>query len=273
MARAAQHKPGDVDAAVEAIRTWEGEALREVIYDMSAIGALSASGAIPCPRGVGPRNTVNHLNDLRGVPKRLGAGRINDLLKRGALLHTDIALRAPPAATWAPRVFTRYLTKNDCPRQRRPGVRRRSNGRSSGNGARAPRSRHAGRLSEMSALPVRDPFVRWWYQATMAFLLDGRPVDSNHSRRARPIAAGIWRFRTCSFQSGAQHETLAAPRYQDGVQNTTAYPESPSSSRRTNELRLAEQLFRQVLNRIRRIRGSPATGPGARTTRYRRPTH
>jgi hypothetical protein len=182
MAAVAQHTPGRVDESVSAMRSWGRESLQNVRDDLAAMRLLLCER---CPRPPQADRTrtelvkvagqrawrtiyaTKHIAELTEFVKRTGAQfDINDILKRGALLHTDVALRAPPILTWAANGD--YL-----PLQRT--IVQVIDGQQAGLEATVDHLDMARRLLELvtsdpradlRATPERDPMVRLWYRAT-----------------------------------------------------------------------------------------------------------
>src|SRR5262245_36990102 len=120
MAVVARHQPGEVDASAQSVRLWTRESLQNVRDDLYALRRLICSrrgrepeapppsctppatnsrGVMLAETTVGRRNraitqewagvyTVNHLRDLSEFATEIERRDINDILKRGALLHT-----------------------------------------------------------------------------------------------------------------------------------------------------------------------------------------
>jgi hypothetical protein len=117
----ASHRPGAVDDSVRLINSWNQEQLRLVWVDVSTIVSLVREPDIqlfyvsePQTRSTGPTRpvsplatnrstqvlyTIGELRRLRAIAKTVSltskAGPENDILKRGAMLHADIAIMTP----------------------------------------------------------------------------------------------------------------------------------------------------------------------------------
>lgn len=250
-----QHEPGAVDATALVIRWWDRLALAGVHEDMFAIASLirdrgaplqlylpSSSGAVRLNRGY----NSNQVEGLRIIAESISKrGAITDLLKRGALLHTDIALRVPvapvPMTAQVPGPLQRTTLYLD-------------DGRQQGFDQSVGHLEMARRLLDLvrpnparddKPYPERDAMVRQWYRATTAILIEKTNLDLHHFDRALrlfPDDAEIL------FMAGALRETLAAPRIQDGLR-TARLPTGVSydvDSER-DELRRAEGFFRRSL--------------------------
>jgi len=259
MGLAAQHAPGRVDDAVTMVRSWSRESLQNVRDDLAAIRLLLCERCVRPTQadkfkteyvnvdGLPSWRTVyafRHIGDLTAFVKRVEATLdVNDLLKRGALLHTDVALRAPPIMRFAPSAT--YL-----PLQRT--VIALGDGGQTGVEETVDHMEMARRLLELvtadpradlQSAPERDPMVRIWYRATMGALLDRRQLDTSHTLAALQLLPGEG---TVLFLAAAQHEALASPRYQRSVATRTIGDTSVIQSEQ-DELRRAEELFRRAL--------------------------
>ena len=274
MTLVAQHQPGLVDAAVESVQLWTAASLQDVRDDLYAIRRLicarrerETAGAPPCtPPPTNTRGTIlpdttvvhrnrvnsrewagvytpNHLADLSELAPDIDRRNINDILKRGALLHTDVALRTPPMVAWSAVPVEAFLMRTTV---------RVVDGRQSGVDLSVDHLAMARRLldivtpdphSDPITYPERDRMVSDWYRATMAVLLDGLGVFLSHERAALEL------FRDDDevlFQAGALHEGLAGRQWQRGVSTRRQAGVSLLESE-NGELRRAEQLLRQAL--------------------------
>ncbi len=271
MALVEQHEPGRVDLAVQAVRSWDRQWLQDVRDDMLAVRQAicamtrlvnggrckqfptNVRGTQHLPSHVVVRSqgvrwwageyTFRHLVDLAGLASEIDRLDINDILKRGALLHTAIAFRAPPAETWAPRAQLQFLLKTSV------NV---ADGRESGVKQSVDHLEMARRLldivtpdprRDLDTYPERDAIVRSWYRATMALLLDTQRLD------IRLKTAGAELFPDDDevlFLAGAMHEALASPSFQQGVETRSVSQVAFIESERT-ELAGAEEFFRRAL--------------------------
>ena len=259
MTLAAEHTPGRVDDAVKTARSWSRDSLQNVRDDLAAIRLLLCERCARPPQadkfkteniqveGQQSWRTVYataHIADLTAYVKRTETSLdINDLLKRGAMLHTDVALRAPPTRTFAPSATYRPLQKT---------MIAVADGGQVGVEEAVDHLEMARRLLELvtadphtdvRAMPERDPMVRTWYRATMAALLSGRQLDLSHTLAALQLLPAE---STVLFLAAAQHEALASPRYQRSVATRSLGSNSVIQSER-DELRRAEDLFRRAL--------------------------
>lgn len=278
----AQHQPGRVDEAVQAVRLWTHQSLQDVRDDLYALRRLICSGRLrpdeaaaalldsrtsctPPPANtrakvllrnttVENRNrgntqewagiyTVNHLRDLSELAPDIDRRDINDILKRGALLHTDIALRTMPMVTWSASPVEGFMTRTTV---------RVVDGRQSGVEQSVDHLAMARRLLDIVTpdprrdaftYPERDMTVRDWYRATMAVLLSDQGIFQSHMEAALEIFPDD---EEVLFQAGALHVALATAHYQQGATTRRLANVSLIESEDA-ELRRAEQLFRQAL--------------------------
>ena len=274
MALVDQHRPGQVDASVERVQFWTRDALQDVRDDLYALRRLICArhSRQPDTRGnacrppetnvrsdilpettVGHRSrghirewagvfTGNHLTELTALVPAVDSRNINDILKRGALLHTDIALRTTPMVTWSARPIGGFLTRTTV---------RIVDGRQSGVDVSVDHLAMARRLLDIVTpdpgrdpltYPERDMTVRDWYRATMAIALGSQEFLLSHERAALELFPDDDQVL---FQAGALHEAIAMPQYQ-GVSTRRVGGVSLIESADA-ELRRAEQLLRQAL--------------------------
>jgi tetratricopeptide (TPR) repeat protein len=178
------------------------------------------------------------------TPVVTGLRAITNLLKRGALLHTDVALRVTaetPSVKYVPRTDQRTILYLD-------------DGRQQGLDQSVSHLEIARRLLDLvrpnpdletRAYPERDAMVRQWYRATTAILIHTEQLDFDHSRDAMKLFPDD---AEVLFVAGALHEMLAGPLVQDGFRTARlpAGVSNPVEGER-DELRLAEGLFRRSL--------------------------
>jgi len=171
-----------------------------------------------------------------------GVGADNYVLKRGALLHSDIATLAPESMnTMGPPSAGRHRIAVET-----------SDGRTNGifdlglHWDIARRLLDAVRSTRLDRpAPSQDAMVHDWYVASAAWMQYHRQYDLVHLRRAQvlfPDDAEIL------FLGATQHETYASRRVQAVVQTTVlprGYSLEPQSSR--EEQRQAETLLRRAI--------------------------
>ncbi|HVG54288.1 MAG TPA: tetratricopeptide repeat protein [Vicinamibacterales bacterium] len=271
MALVEQHQPGAVDPAVEAVRFWDREWLQDVrddLYGMreSICAAPRVVGGGRCPRlPINVRGTqqlashavvrsqrarewvgaytARHLADLERLAIELDRQDINDILKRGALLHTDIAFRADPVVTWSSDTRFLFLQKTSV---------NTTDGRESGMSHAVDHLEMARRLldivtpdprKDLDTFPERDAMVREWYRATIGLLVAARSLDIRHKTASTDL---LQDDDEVLFLAGAMHETLASPSFQRGVTTRSIRGVTFVEAERT-ELSRAEDLFRRAL--------------------------
>lgn len=197
----------------------------------SALGAL---------RGLDP--------DLLELAIRASDARLDDadnfILRRGALLHADVAMLLPnasadPQGLSGPADADNFrITISD---GRQTALRREGIHWEIGRGllayVRPPDSERPA--------PGRDEMVRQWYVATAAWMQDRGDYDTTHLGRAREIFPGD---PDILFLSGCLHETYASPPVQSVVQ-AAVLPTGVmlAVGAEGRELRQAESYFRRAL--------------------------
>jgi tetratricopeptide (TPR) repeat protein len=221
---AAQHEPGKLDEAVNLISNWPKTEVLAVINEVRGLARLAV---MQRPQPVARAQRLLGLTDAEARK-----GDANRTLKRGALLHTDIALLAPNPEPFVPG-FTRPAR----------GMLLVLDGRVVGwdDGAHWEFARLL--LDSVDPWPGTDDMVRQWYLATSACLLNRRMFG-------HAVSHLEWAQRTFSsdagilFYSGVMHEYFAAPR----SQNATPLPGSRFGiSSEESELRLSRQFLQQVV--------------------------
>ena len=271
MALVEQHQPGTADAAVEAVRFWEREWLQDVRDDLFAVrqsicamprlvdggrcqqlpvnargtNQLPSHAVVRLQRGrewVGTYS-ARHLAELAGLATEVDRLDINDILKRGALLHTDIAFRADPVVTFSSDTRYQFLQKTSV---------NTSDGRESGMSHAIDHLEMARRLldivtadprKDLDTYPERDAMVREWYRATLGLLQEARSLDIRHKTVSTEL---LQDDDEVLFLAGAMHETLASPSFQRGVATRSIRGVTFVETERT-ELSRAEDLFRRAL--------------------------
>lgn len=218
----AQHDPGVLDAATVRISGWSNAEVQGVLAQIrESIRLLARS----------PSHAVGSLEQhwLGLTDDEARHGDASRVLKRGALLHTDIALLAPGGAPMQQQmVAPRQLMVSD--------------GRTVGQDT-AEHWEFARQLLDLvSPQPSSDPMVRQWYISTTACMQNHLQWGSakfqlQHAQQIFPSDAVIL------FLNGVLHETLAAP----GAQNALPPPgyHFDIGSEKL-ELQLARQLLQQA---------------------------
>lgn len=88
-----RHQPGAADDAAKVMGSWSDDDLDRLFIDVNALVHLvrsARSGRVPLPSGVRPF-TPSEMSDLASLADAERLRMDNRLVKRGALLHTDIA--------------------------------------------------------------------------------------------------------------------------------------------------------------------------------------
>jgi tetratricopeptide (TPR) repeat protein len=175
------------------------------------------------------------------APKRRGDD--NYILRRGAILEADVAMRTPqgnepvaPSNGPAPDRFRMSLADGQGTAFRQVGVHWEL--------ARMLLDYVKPAGSERIA-PGGDEMVRDWYRATAAWMQDRQDYDTNHLDRAREVLPAD---PIILFLSGSLAETYAAPHIQSALRSAVAPAGTvfAVSSDRA-ELRRAEGFYRRAL--------------------------
>ena len=197
MAAVEQHTPGQVDAALITIRDWTDERLRVLQADL-----------VRFLRRNPPLEASTLKLNVREIRERI--------LRRGAMLHADVAMLTPTAAP---------LSAGADDRSSRPSGVLIDDGRP---GRLTTGSFHwvLGRqlLGAMPA-PSSDPFVDLWYRATSAFLIAEADYAAaeRHLSQARlviPDNAHVW------IASSVPHAYFARPPVQHAASRVRIPPGS-----------------------------------------------
>jgi tetratricopeptide (TPR) repeat protein len=258
-----QHQPGAGDEAAARIASWPPADLDDLWIELQSLLRLMDA---PRTSGFtvwadGPRGqvvkTVVYTRSEFGRLRRLAiavGGRdpdvppkpdddrrvnaaINRLLKRGAAMHTTIAVERPHNVETNPNPFAAW----------RDAVILFADGRQVGLNRAANHWRFARTLLDRVAPAASaDGAVRVWYRASSAALLSNlqlRPEHLASGLRLFPDDAALLTF------SGSLHEALAAPRVQAFVRSASlprGVKLTVGSTRA--ELGQAESLFRRALS-------------------------
>jgi hypothetical protein len=195
----------------------------------------------------GPPAVTQLDRDLMELARRAESSRTagdhdNYVLRRGALLHTDVALIGRgPSEGFVGGASAMQGIRLDVSDGRGTGI------------AQSTVHWEIARLlldsiipqGEDRAAPSRDSMVRLWYHATAAW----RQSRETHDTRHLDLARGLFpNDADILFLSGCQHETYAGAAIQNAVRSTvlpTGFKLDIDADR--NELRLAEGFFRRAL--------------------------
>lgn len=208
------HRPGSLDAPLQAVATAPPEDLEVVAKGLRAV--LRRDYPKPGPR--------------------------NGLRRRGALLHTDIALLLPDAAA-AFRQFSDGRT-----RYHADAVVVSNDGRFLDKDAGTCHWPFASwLLAGIEPNPAEDEFVRLWYRAVAATFQEDYRLGSSehHLRRAKEL---LPRDPVLLFYEGALHEALAAPRFQNVPVSAPAMDREIGLVAGGEQLQEAQRLLRRAID-------------------------
>jgi tetratricopeptide (TPR) repeat protein len=238
------HEPGERDAALATVASWSEASWNEVYpYLMAVVAFANAPSQQALDRPLRSFNAVE-LNQLRELALEASRPRGADtFLKRGALLHTDVAL-FEPSSHGVTRASFRPKTGHN------PGSR--------GLNVRVPDGRFAGletsewhwefaRTLVNHGLPSAgaDRDVRDWYHATAALMARSYAfaeeiVHLEHAQRLFPKDARIL------FDLACLSEALAAPRVQESATEARSQGVVVLVDGAASNLRRAEGYLTQV---------------------------
>jgi tetratricopeptide (TPR) repeat protein len=239
-----RHQPGSADDAARLFASSSEAALTTLVGDLVSLGDLLAR-ARAHPAGSDARSeityadrqfTIAEVQQLLGLSEQEAkSGDLTRILRRGMLLHTDIAVLVPP---------------DERPRLGRPDVAVLRDGRQ--DSVAYSVGAHWGFARGLSDVlrpgPAQDETVRQWYQATSAYLqargdLAAADAQLERARKLFPDDAKIW------FYSGCLREVRASPVVHRAVDSIVPPPgrqrvavESPKS-----HLKAAATCFRRSL--------------------------
>jgi tetratricopeptide (TPR) repeat protein len=205
---------------------------------------VTSSSSRPPPISYSGRD----LERLRRLAVPLGSptdGRENGLLKRGAMLHADIAMRAPADARFAVKSSTgakRYRLNMDDGRP--TGIETEANHWDMGRRL-LERVRHRDPRRGAARGPGMDETVRLWYIATCAYLISVGDLDPPHFVRAVELFP---KNPDVLFLRAALHETMASARRQSAMRKADV-PAGVTFAMgsRSDELSLAERFYKRAL--------------------------
>jgi hypothetical protein len=268
-----QHTPGARDNAVLEITRWSAEELRGVWIDVSTVITLVRDPAADVfyepddpafrltPAGsktVIPRRLLpiaysrSDLDRLRSVAATLGSrtdGRENLLLKRGAMLHADIAMLAPAdvrTTATSPSVESRRyrVTMAD---GRPTGIETATNHWDLGRRLLQD-VRYRATRGSVARGPGMDETVRLWYAGTCAYQIWVGDLDPPHFARATELFPND---PDLLFLRGALHEVMASTRRQSALRNADVPLDlALATGVRGEELSQAERFYKRALERL-----------------------
>jgi tetratricopeptide (TPR) repeat protein len=254
-----QHRPGEADSAAVEIGSWPDF---ELEFSIALVKKLSSRPLheLSIPPRLGCRALADYLDIKKEEDK-------NYWLKRGALLHSDIALLRLETGTADPyRTQISSINnaiKKSIKRQEKtcwsiqllsPAVLdlKDKGGREGawiedGRPVYENEGRHMefGRLllDSVTPNPSQDEMVKEWYIATTAYGLSrGRPlyIEKHLKDAVNLFSSDSWIL----FYAGALHETYATPRYQNAPRlNGIQY----SHGLKKTELDLARKFFQRAV--------------------------
>jgi tetratricopeptide repeat protein len=271
-----QHRPGALDDSVRLVNLWNQEQLRLIWIDVSTVVSLVREPSVTLffvsepagparqgrlvgpPRATAPRPTqvlytIGELRRLRELAKRISPtstpGPENNILKRGALLHADVAILEPSGAGSAdpfrPGPGGTLLLMEDGQQTGLLGrVSHWDMGRRLLDRVRPPESRRS--LTTMPD-PASDDGVRRWYVASGAYMTRIRRVEPSHFARALELFPND---PEVLFLAASAHESFAGVRTQS-VMRSMKVPRDVTFDIQDEgaELRRAEQLYKRALER------------------------
>jgi tetratricopeptide (TPR) repeat protein len=257
------HRAGMPDEATRRIASWTSEQLEEITIELASLLKLMAeprgnvfSVWVEDGRKSGNRRVVysgSELDRLRRMARAAGgrdanappspgdeariAAAQNRVVKRGAAVHTTIALNRPEQIET--RAANPFTTKSD-------GIVQFTDGQQLGVDNRANHWRFARRLLDLvTPHPSRDSDVRDWYRASCAALLARTQLHADHfdqAVRLFPDDPQLLLF------AGSFHESLSAASVQAFIRSAVP-PRGVVlrvGSTRT-ELGRAESFYRRAL--------------------------
>jgi tetratricopeptide (TPR) repeat protein len=268
-----QHMPGTADDAALEINQWSAADLHGVWIDVTSLASLVREPSVSVfflpgdpelrltPSGwatVTPPTQTNRapisysgrdLERLRKLAASLGSpndGRENLLLKRGAMLHADIAMLAPADARFIVKPGStgsrRYRLYIDDGRPK--GIQTEANHWDMGRRL-LDRVRYRDPKGGAARGPALDDTVRLWYIATCAYLISVGDLDPAHFVRAVELFP---KNPDLLFLRAALHESMAGARRQSAMR-TADVPAGVSFTigSRGDELLLAERFYERAL--------------------------
>jgi tetratricopeptide (TPR) repeat protein len=234
VAAAYQHQPGEVDEVSRPLWTWGEADLAGILAALDGVRAVLSKGTTVGIVHVGEwSTTVGELREILSLtPAELLAGDISRLLKRGAILHTDIAASATEAWQLHDSATTVLVSSLHF------GMAMDLVG--------ALSLRSTANVGKAGPIPWRTlpdgPFVRSWYFAATAFLqaryeITSAPLFVDRALALFPEEPGLL------LMAGGVHELIASPRVQEG----TDIDKKDDVGSRDSNLRTAEARYRQAL--------------------------
>jgi tetratricopeptide (TPR) repeat protein len=274
----AQHRPGVLDEHVRLVNTWNQEQLRQIWIEASTIVSLvrepgvslfyvneqSGTGgpgqqgrqvsSLATSRSTQVLYTLSELRRLRALAKQISPtgmpGAENDMVKRGAMLHADIAILTPVESRSfgsdvrpGPGGLTLFM--NDGQQTGLQGLVSHWNmGRRLLDRVRPVETRET---LKMAPRPAEDEDVRRWYVVGCAYMARIRNIESAHFTRALELFPND---PEVLFFAASVREAFAGARTQ-AVMRSIKVPREVSFDVQDEdaELRRAEQLYKRAIER------------------------
>ena len=251
-----RHEPGTSDPSALAVESWNADDLRWLWVDLHSVFVVMRDPDarlffMPTPGRSKPTQFVYSGSEIRRLIalaiREAPGGRRNDVerqnrerasenrvLKRGAILHADIAMAAETQALPAGR-------RADLSG---PLTIRFKDGQQTGIDDSSRHWQTARTLLDaVLPGPSRDEMIRLWYRATTAWMHGRSQLHPAHLERALqlfPADADLL------FFNGCQRETMATPELQR-VSRTLPREMNGTVDSERSELRQAETFFRRAL--------------------------
>jgi tetratricopeptide (TPR) repeat protein len=254
-----EHEPGSADAPARMVRSWTPEELKQLATDLSLVVKLIEDPKYPILWLKDPERPARFFrapystdDDARlrsaaraaslhcGPDPGDGAGRdkqavrcaLNRMLKRGAVLHADAAIRVEADRTPTGTGDTTHWQ-----------VRFRDGRQVAAEGAPGHWELARSLLENVTPSPERDDTVRLWYIATSA-------QGQLYERQTRQEDQAVEMFPAdphVLFLAACLHETFASPMLQSLVRSVHVSGSRTGIEPTKSELKSAEKLFRRAL--------------------------
>ena len=246
-----RHKPGMADDSAFAVAWYERRDLGAVLDELVRLTDRMADATVMARvLGSGDQTRVSYagatisVQEMRAV-LGLSADEIarrdpSRILKRGAVLHADVAMLSVRVAD----------LPQPLPSSGQAAVMLARDGRGEGfDAANVHWAFGRALLDRVKPAPAQDPMVQLWYQAAAAFMhyhskFGDLVFHLDPARRLFPADADIL------FSSGALHESFASAAVQSVARTMVVQRGArPGVLAATFELQLAERFFAQALKR------------------------
>jgi hypothetical protein len=241
-----QHRPGELDSALLEATHWTRADLRRLWIDVQVLLRVVAqprdtrfrvlplvSPPAKTPVTIHPQGAARTALDA--LAARVRTRTVPDVLKRAALVHTDVATLAADLVSTDGEAVPMTASVMMLVGDGRP------------EGAESV-SLHwdLGRLlvEHLHAAEPEGMWARDWYRATIGLGQRVESFDSNHLRRALRV---IPNDASLLFLKGCQHEGLSAPLFQEFARPFRGTAMRPEIQSEGEELDVAAGAFRQAL--------------------------